>query len=273
VQRIVDDRPGGAGAGCVRREDRLFSDIRGFSRFSERLPPEALSDFLNEYLTPMTELVLAEDGMLDKYIGDAIMALFGAPVDQTDHARRACRTALAMLAALEPLNQRWRERSMPVIEIGIGINSGDMSVGNMGSAARFDYTVMGDAVNLGARLEARPRSTGSRSWSARDGGAGPRRQELRELDLVRWSAGSGRCGLELRGEKGQGMAGADELARFGAALVAYRAGQWEAAEDGFSTYLDLHPGDGPAQVLLERTRTLRRQPPPSWDGVYAQASK
>ena len=277
VQRIVDDPSRAALAlGGVRRElTVLFSDIRGFSRFSERLPPEALSDFLNEYLTPMTELVLAEDGMLDKYIGDAIMAVYGAPVDQADHARRACRTALAMMAALEPLNQRWRERSMPVIEIGIGINSGEMSVGNMGSAARFDYTVMGDAVNLGARLEALTKEYRVKILVGEGTAALVRGDmELRELDLVRVVGRERPVRVfELRGDKGQGMAGADELARFGAALVAYRAGQWEAAEDGFRTYLDLHPGDGPAQVLLERTRMLRKQPPAGWDGVYAQASK
>ncbi|HTM21675.1 MAG TPA: adenylate/guanylate cyclase domain-containing protein [Kofleriaceae bacterium] len=277
VQRIVDDPSRAALAlGGVRRElTVLFSDIRGFSRFSEKLPPEALSDFLNEYLTPMTELVLAQDGMLDKYIGDAIMAVYGAPIDQTDHARRACRTALAMMAALVPLNQRWKERGMPVIAIGIGVNTGPMSVGNMGSAARFDYTVMGDAVNLGARLEALTKEYRCGVLLG-EGTAEAVRGEfaLREIDLVRVMGRERPVRVhELVGEREQTRFSADDLDRFGAALAAYRAGTWDQAETGFARFLEVHADDGPAAVLLERTRVLRRTPPEAWDGVYAQATK
>ncbi len=277
VQRIVDDPSRAALAlGGVRRElTVLFSDIRGFSRFSEQLPPEALSDFLNEYLTPMTELVMAQDGMLDKYIGDAIMAVYGAPIDQTDHARRACRTALAMMAALGPLNERWRERSMPVIDIGIGINTGPMSVGNMGSRARFDYTVMGDAVNLGARLEALTKEY-KVDILIGEGTAALVKGDLvlREIDLVRVIGREKPVRVfELVGEVGAAAITGDDLDRFGAALAAYRAGVWEEAEKGFAAFLEVHREDGPAKVLLERTRVLRRQPPAGWDGVYAQATK
>ena len=131
----------------------MFSDIRGFSGFSETMRPEQLAAFLSEYLTPMTDLVLASDGTLDKYIGDAVMAMWNAPLPVGDHADRACGAALAMQAALGPLNRAWATRGRPTIQIGIGVNTGPMSVGNMGSEARFDYTVLGDAVNLAARLE------------------------------------------------------------------------------------------------------------------------
>src|SRR5262249_21883358 len=111
----------------------LFSDIRGFSRIAEALPPETLVDFLNQYLTPMTRLVLASDGTLDKYIGDAVMAVWGAPLEMADHANRACSAALEMIDALGPLNEKWRAAGLPAIAIGIGINTGPMAVGNMGS--------------------------------------------------------------------------------------------------------------------------------------------
>ena len=130
-----------------------FSDIRGFTTISEKLTPEELVHLLNEYLTAMTNVVFQYDGLLDKYMGDAVMAVFGAPLDQPDHALRACRTALGMMEELKKLQKKWAEEGKPVLDIGIGINSGDMVVGNMGSDMRFDYTVVGDMVNLGSRLE------------------------------------------------------------------------------------------------------------------------
>jgi adenylate cyclase len=132
----------------------LFSDIRGFTSVAETLSPEDLVKLLNTYLTQMTEKVFRYDGLLDKYIGDAIMAVYGAPIHRPDHARLACRTALDMLAALKELHAEWRRTGRPLLDIGIGINTGPMIVGNMGSETRFDYTVIGDAVNLGARIEA-----------------------------------------------------------------------------------------------------------------------
>src|SRR5262245_49599563 len=131
----------------------LFSDIRGFTTFSEQLDPQELVVLLNEYLTAMTDIVYKYDGVLDKYMGDAIMAFWNSPVPQADHARRACLTSLEMLEELERLRERWQARGIPPLDIGVGLNTGPMSVGNMGSDTRFDYTVMGDAVNLGSRLE------------------------------------------------------------------------------------------------------------------------
>jgi adenylate cyclase len=131
----------------------LFSDIRGFTSVSQSLPPEDLVRLLNVYLTQMTEKVFKYDGLLDKYIGDAIMAVYGAPIYRQDHALLACRTALDMLAELRRLQTHWEAQGLPALDIGIGINTGPMIVGNMGSRDRFDYTVIGDAVNLGSRIE------------------------------------------------------------------------------------------------------------------------
>jgi len=131
----------------------LFSDIRGFTTISERMTPEALVEHLNEYLQAMTEIVLHDDGTLDKYVGDEIMAFWGAPVPQEDHAFLACKAAVKMMEDLHKLNDKWRQMGKPELNIGIGLNTGDMVVGNMGSSSRMDYTLMGDNVNLGARLE------------------------------------------------------------------------------------------------------------------------
>ena len=131
----------------------LFSDIRGFTSISERLTPEGLVEHLNIYLQSMTDLIIKYDGTLDKYIGDAVMAFWGAPIEMENHALNACKSAIEMMQALRGLNKRWEHENKPTLDIGVGINTGDMIVGNMGSAARMDYTIMGDNVNLGSRLE------------------------------------------------------------------------------------------------------------------------
>ena len=131
----------------------LFSDIRGFTSISERLTPEELVEHLNIYLQAMTDVIIKYDGTLDKYIGDAVMAFWGAPIEMENHALNACKSAIDMIKALKEMNAKWINENKPTLDIGIGINSGDMIVGNMGSAARMDYTLMGDNVNLGSRLE------------------------------------------------------------------------------------------------------------------------
>ena len=143
------------GLGGDKRElSVLFSDIRGFTGIAEGLSPEALVQLLNDYLTQMTDKVFQHDGLLDKYMGDAIMAVYGAPIPHPQHARLACRTAVDMMQELRRMQADWKQRGLPGMDIGIGINTGPMVVGNMGSRTRFDYTVIGDAVNLGARIEA-----------------------------------------------------------------------------------------------------------------------
>lgn len=131
----------------------LFSDIRSFTSMSEKLRPEEVTTLLNEYLSAMTEIIFRYSGTLDKFIGDAIMAFWGAPVPTEEHARKAVMCALDMIARLEELQAMWRAQGRPVIEIGVGINTGEMIVGNMGSKQRMDYTVIGDNVNLASRLE------------------------------------------------------------------------------------------------------------------------
>lgn len=131
----------------------LFSDIRNFTTISESIAPETLSEILHEYFTEMTEEVLAQDGVLDKFIGDAVMAFWGAPIEQQDQADRAVRAALGMLGRLGKLQTKWAAKKYPLVDIGIGIHTGIATVGNMGSEKRFDYTVIGDTVNIASRLE------------------------------------------------------------------------------------------------------------------------
>ena len=154
---VVEDLVADAGKLQLGGEKReltvLFSDIRGFTTLSEAMAPEDLVKLMNEYFTIMTAKVFEQRGSLDKYIGDAIMAIFGAPAAEPQHAALACRSALEMVQALRALQQSLRERRLPAIDIGIGINTGPMIVGNMGSASRFNYTVVGDAVNLASRIE------------------------------------------------------------------------------------------------------------------------
>ena len=131
----------------------LFSDIRGFTSISESMSPEDLIKLLNRYFTPMTDAVLEKKGMLDKYIGDAVMAFFNAPVDVSDHPDKACECALLMIERLDALNEEFEKEGLPHIRIGIGINTAEVVVGNMGSTTRFNYTVIGDGVNLASRVE------------------------------------------------------------------------------------------------------------------------
>lgn len=276
VERILAN-PAAARLGGERRElTVLFSDIRGFSRIAESIPPERLADFMNEYLTPMTDIVLARDGTLDKYIGDAVMAIWNAPLDIADHASRACEAALAMQAALGPLNARWKERGLPAVQIGVGINSGPMSVGNMGSDARFDYTVLGDAVNLAARLEALTKEYEVDVLCGEATAAEARGFVFRELDLVRMKGKDRPARIfELCGRAGEpGVPTTDDLATWDKAVAAYRRREFADAGVQFLSLLADRPDDGAARVLAARARELAEAPPGAdWDGVYDQRSK
>jgi adenylate cyclase len=162
VTDMLAEDPGQLRLGGERREVTvLFSDIRGFTSISEKLAPETLAVLLNEYLGAMTDVVFRHEGLLDKYIGDAVMAFWGAPVPSPDHAARCCRAALDMVAALATLNEHWQAAGTPQLSIRVGIHSGEAAVGNFGSARRFSYTAVGDSVNLASRLEGLNREYGT----------------------------------------------------------------------------------------------------------------
>jgi adenylate cyclase len=255
----------------------LFSDIRGFTSISERMTPETLVKFLNEYLTKMTDLVFKYDGLLDKYMGDAIMAIWGAPLDQQDHTQRACYTALDMVDELKVLQEKWVAEAMPKLNIGIGVNTGPMVVGNMGSERRFDYTVMGDSVNLGSRLEGLNKVYGTNIIVSEMTHERVRGEILgRELDSVRVKGKAQPVKIfELLARRPQ--VSSEQKARveeFHAALADYKKRQWNRAVQAFQSIVKRHPDDGPAKLYVERCQTLEKNPPPeNWDGVYTLTAK
>lgn len=254
----------------------LFSDIRGFTTISEKLTPEELVHLLNEYLTAMTDIVFKYDGMLDKYMGDAIMAVFGAPLDQTDHARRACQTALDMMNELHRLQKKWIEEGKPPLNIGIGINSGDMVVGNMGSQMRFDYTVMGDMVNLGSRLEGTNKEYGSNIiFSEFTYDAVKDFMCCRELDWVRVKGKKLPVKIyELLGEKKDEGKFKEFIDNFEKGLALYRAAKWDEAIAAFQKTLNIRPEDAASLLYIERCKNLKENPPPApWDGVFTMTRK
>jgi adenylate cyclase len=254
----------------------LFSDIRSFSAIAEGLSPEALVHLLKEYLTIMTRVVFRHNGLLDKYIGDAIMAVYGAPLHDPEHAYRACRSALEMMEELRALRARWDSQGLPPLNIGIGINTAVMVVGNMGSELRFDYTVMGDGVNLASRLEGANKEYGANiivsesTWEqVRD------RLATRELDVVRVQGKVQPTRIfEVLGTPPLGPDYAALSGPFEAGLRAYRAHQWEDAIRRFQQALEAVPGDPPSGLCIQRCKTfMAAPPPPGWDGVYTMQTK
>ena len=254
----------------------LFSDIRGFTTISERLQPEELVHLLNSYLTPMTDIVFQHEGTLDKYMGDAIMAIFGAPVDQPDHATRACITALDMMARLNELQAKWRAEGLPEVDIGIGLNSGMMVVGNMGSAMRFDYTVMGDNVNLASRLEGINKEYGTNIVISENTLALAKNDVyVRELDAVRVKGKRDPVRIfELRGRGKPEAMEAEFIATFESGIAHYRGQRWDDAITSFSRCLAMKDTDYCSKKYLDRVRSMQEDPPgEGWDGVYTMKTK
>ncbi len=255
----------------------LFSDIRGFTSISEGMESQELVEFLNKYLTEMTEMVLKYYGTLDKYMGDAIMAIYGAPIEQADHPVRACSSALDMMERLRELQSKWRTQGQPLINIGIGINSGMMTVGNMGSEKRFDYTVMGDHVNLGSRLEGTNKQYGTNIIISEYTYNHVKEQFVtRELDLVRVKGKEDPVRIyELVGRSGQADVKIIQgINCFEEGVNAYRNMCWEEAIEKFNQALDLYEEDPPSQLYLKRCQTYQKTPPSEgWDGVYIMTTK
>lgn len=248
----------------------LFSDIRGFTSISEQLSPEELVHVLNEYLNPMTQIVLEEKGTLDKYIGDAVMALYNAPLDVTGHAGHACRSALKMMVKLAELNRSFIERGIHTIDIGIGINTGDAVVGNMGAAMRFDYTAIGDNVNLASRLEGLNKMYGTHiivSESTKT--VAGNEFHFREIDLVAVKGKQQPVPIyELMAADNEHL-----IHDFETALKLYRQQQFDVALKMFVA-LHIERQDTVADLYITRCKEFIATPPaPDWDGVFVAKNK
>lgn len=262
--------------GEEKRLTVLFSDIRGFTTVSETLKPQVLVKLMNDYLTPMTNIILSNGGTVDKYMGDAIMAFWGAPVWQDDHTARACKTALDMLKKLSELREAWRKAGIPELDIGVGISTGKVTVGNMGSDTRFDYTVIGDTVNLGSRLEGLNKEYGSHIIVPKYTYEDVKDSFIfRHLDRVKVKGKAIPISIyELLGEKGDGNGLKEVAEAFESGLDSYFLKQWDRAEKYFQDALRLRPGDGPSKAFLSRIDKLRKtELPDEWDGVFIMTKK
>lgn len=251
----------------------LFCDIRDFTRISEALDPQALAKLMNEYLTAMTRVIHQHRGTIDKYMGDAIMAFWGAPLHDDRHAANAVNAALDMVRELEQVNAGFQARNWPRLDIGIGLNSGEMTVGNMGSEFRMAYTVMGDAVNLGARLESLCSYYDEPIIVSEFVIRAATQYPYRELDLIRVK-GKGipvRIYAPITTEH---AVTEQELAQYELALAAYRQQQWSPAREAFNTLQATYGARRIYTLYLERIAHFSRHAPAAdWDGVFNFESK
>ncbi|HSD61668.1 MAG TPA: adenylate/guanylate cyclase domain-containing protein [Burkholderiales bacterium] len=262
--------------GDSREMSVLFSDVRGFTRISEGMDPKELTRFMNEFLTRLTEVIYRNRGTVDKYMGDCVMAFWGAPLADPDHARHAVRAGLEMQAALLALQPRFRDRGWPEIKAGVGINSGVMRVGNMGSQMRVAYTVMGDAVNLASRLEGVTRQYGVDMVVGENTRRALPDFVFRELDRVRVMGKDEPVAIhEPVGENGKVDGRTlEEVALFHQALRHYRAQDWDQAELELYNLRKMSPGTELYRVYEERVAYLRAHPPGAgWDGVWVFETK
>ena len=237
----------------------LFSDLEGFTSFSERQTPTEIIAVLGDYYAEMTEQVFAHQGTLVEYVGDELFALFGAPVPQADHAKRACATALAMRERLLALGEEWMQMGRPRLRARIGVNSGTMLVGNIGSKYRFHYSAMGDAVNLASRLEGLNKIYGSEIMvSSHTAELVPGMFLMRELDLVRVKGRQQALRIyELLGSAEMALPPQRRqlLDSYAAGLSAYRERRWDEGREIFEQCLALHPDAPP--VLRDICASLR----------------
>ncbi|MCG6983522.1 MAG: adenylate/guanylate cyclase domain-containing protein [Deltaproteobacteria bacterium] len=256
----------------------LFCDLQGFTGYSERFTPHEMIAMLSDYFEKMTEQVFAYQGTLKEYVGDEMMAIFGAPLEQTDHAQRACSAALAMRDRLNKLRAEWASMGRPPLRARTGVNSGPMLVGNLGSQYRFAYGALGDHVNLGSRLEGLNKAYGTEILIGENTAQLVEDSFfLREVDQVRVKGRVQPVQIyELVGNSGDSLPKEMKQAfsHFAAGLEAYRQQHWQEAIELFTQCLTLLPEDGPARTMAERCQIYQQTPPPTdWDGVFTMTTK
>lgn len=261
----------------------MFSDIRGFTTISEKLDAQELAIFLNQYLSEMNKLVFKFQGTLDKFIGDAVMAFWGAPYEEPGHAEKACNSALSMMVRVREMQKVWEAEGKPHLDIGIGLNTGVASVGNMGSVLRKGYTALGDTVNLSSRLEGLNKDYGTHILvnettyaASKDSGF-----VFRELDFIRVKGKLQPVTIyELIGRRGEPtdygtpQEVRERLELFITGRDFYRKRQWAEAQGTFQFVLDRWPEDGPSRMYWKRCQEyLFDEPPSAWDGVFTMTHK
>lgn len=276
IDSMLDDPDNYTFEGESKELTVLFSDIRSFTSISESLSATQLKELLNDFFTPITEIIFKHQGTIDKYVGDMVMAFWGAPLDDPDHRQHAVIAAMEMLERVEELKPLFKEKGFPVVDIGIGVNSGFMNVGDMGSTYRRSYTVLGDAVNLGSRLEGLTKFYGIKLLIGEQTAGELDGVLLRQIDKVKVKGKDKAvdcyepvCMVESAGEQLK-----DRVARYHGALRHYYRQEWDAAENEFSRLAADEPKSKLYKIYLERIATLRTAKlPENWDGAFVHTSK
>ena len=276
VDEMAQDPEKASMQGESREMTVLFTDVRGFTTISERLDPKELAALMNEFLTPLTEVIYNHRGTIDKYMGDCIMAFWGAPLHDPQHARHGVLAGLAMQRTLQAMQPVFRARNWPEIRIGVGLNSGRMTVGNMGSKVRLAYTVMGDAVNVAARLEGITKEYGADIIVGEDTKNAVPDVVFKEIDRVRVKGKDTAVTIyEPLGIEGEvTRAALDDAALFQEALELYRKQEWDMAELRLLRLKTISPESRLYDTFLDRIAFLRLNPPAAgWDGAFTFHSK
>ena len=262
--------------GEIREMTVLFTDVRDFTSVAEKMEPKELTTYINGFLTPLTQVIHQNRGTIDKYMGDAIMAFWGAPLKDPQHARNALNAGMEMLKAIKTLNIKLRRENKPEIKIGIGVNTGEMNVGNKGSEFRVDYTVLGDAVNLGSRLEGLTKNYGVEFIVNETTRHAVPEFEFRMLDMVRVKGKSKPVtiyepiGLVENVEKSVRK----QIKEFHHALKHYQAQNWDSAEKMIFQLSQHEPDRRIYKIYLDRIAYFRNNAPANdWDGVFTHTSK
>jgi len=276
IEQMLDEPERLKLGGEKRRLTLLFSDLEGFTPLSEKLEPKKLVELLNDYTTLMADTITSYDGTVDKYIGDAVMAFWGAPMDQENPETKACHCALQSQEKLEQMSRRLVGEGLPPVNIRIGLNSGECVVGNMGSETRFDYTALGDPVNQAARLEGLNKVYGTKILAAEPTWEIAKKSITgREIDFLKVKGKDEPVRVfEIIARRGRETEAQLRLIKnYGPVWQAYKQRRWDDVIELAGVALSETP-DGPTQVLLDRAMTYKRNPPPDdWDGSFRHTSK
>jgi len=262
--------------GEMREMSVLFSDVRGFTTISENLGPKELTDYINAFLTPITKVIHDERGTIDKYMGDAVMAFWGAPLEDGQHALHALNAAIGIVERMKSLREEFSEKHWPEIYVGVGVNTGNMNVGNKGSEFRVDYTILGDAVNLGSRLEGLTKVYGVDIITSEFTRHAVPEYEYRELDRVRVKGKDKPVTIYEPLGLLENISKSDRklLKQFHIGIKQYREQNWDAAEREIFSLSQLEPERNIYKLYLDRINYFRKNPPgDTWDGSFTHTSK
>ncbi len=262
--------------GEMREMSVLFSDVRGFTTISESLEPQELTLYINAFLTPITKVIHDNRGTIDKYMGDAVMAFWGAPLEDDQHALHALNAAMGIVERMHSLRKEFTEKQWPEIYVGVGVNTGVMNVGNKGSEFRVDYTILGDAVNLGSRLEGLTKVYGVDIITSEFTRHAVPEYEYRELDKVRVKGKDEPVAIYEPVGLIENVPKAERklIKQFHIGIKYFRAQKWDAAEREIFALSQLEPDRKIYQIYLDRIMEYRNNPPgDDWDGSYTHTSK